>query len=240
MISLTSAGGSRFDAMRRWADFGRLVARRAVFLRGLRKQGDPLGRLFSCLQEVQSIRNRNRTNRDIRAREVRLIGPNGEQVGIVPTREALAKAQEAGLDLVEVAPEAKPPVCKIEDYTKIVYQKKRQAREARKKQKAQEIKEVKVRPNCDPHDFGIKMNRAIKFLDKGMKVKLTMMFRGREIATASQRAQVLKEKVLEALVGHGEMESMSRTTVRTATMLIGPVKKKDPTSKKQDNVAAEA
>jgi translation initiation factor IF-3 len=156
---------------------------------------------------------------------VRLIGADGQQLGIVPIRDAMQKAEELELDLVEVAPDAKPPVCKIEDFAKIVYQKKKQMREAKKRQRTIEIKEIKVRPNCDPHDFGIKMNRAAEFLDKGAKVKLTMMFKGREIATARERSEVLRDKVLEALKAFGEMESMSRVNPRNATMIITPLKK---------------
>jgi len=174
---------------------------------------------------TNNVANRLRINREIRAKEVRLIGADGSQVGVVPIREALEMAQAAQLDLVEVAPEAKPPVCKIEDFAKIMYQKKRQMREARKRQKAVELKEVKIRPNCDPHDFGIKMNRGLLFLGKGMKVKITMMFRGREIATARERAEMIRQRVMQAVTDYAEIESMSRTTTKIMTMILAPTRK---------------
>jgi translation initiation factor IF-3 len=159
-----------------------------------------------------------------------LIGPEGEQIGIVPIKEAMAQAEKAELDLVEVAPGAKPPVCKIEDYSKIMYQKKRQMREAKKKQKSVEIKEIKIRPNCDTNDFNIKMNHAIKFLSKGMKIKITMMFRGREKANANERAQIIKERVMTALEGYAVMESkVSRSGANTTNMILGPDKHIDKT-----------
>lgn len=158
----------------------------------------------------------------IRAREVRLIAADGSQAGIVPLRDALRAAEEAELDLVEIAPNAEPPVCRIEDYKKVLYEKKKRERAARKKQKTVEIKEVKVRPNIDPHDFEIKMKRAMAFLCDGAKVKVTMMFRGREIPTAEQRAEVLKEKVTAVISEYGSIESFSRASVRQKVMILAP------------------
>ena len=120
-------------------------------------------------------------NEQIRDKEVRLIGPDGAQLGIVSSREAFAKAQEAGLDLVKIAPQAKPPVCKIIDYGKYRYELSRKEKEAKKKQKTIDIKEVRLSPNIDTNDLKTKVNAARKFLSKGDRVKVTLRFRGREI-----------------------------------------------------------
>jgi translation initiation factor IF-3 len=127
---------------------------------------------------------------------VRLIADDGTQVGVVTIEEALRLAQEAGLDLVEVAPTAKPPVCKITDYNKLQYEKKRKAKETRKKTKQSQLKEIKLRPTIDPHDFTTKVKKVREFLQHGDKVKLTLMFRGRQIVHAN-----LGEKVLRDMVG---------------------------------------
>ncbi len=123
-----------------------------------------------------------RVNDQIRAREVRLIAPDGAQLGIFPVQEALNIAREQGLDLVEVAPHAKPPVCRIMDYSKWKYEQSKRQKEARKKQKAQDMKEVKMRPAIDQHDFDVKARACRRFLEQGDKVKATIMFRGRELA----------------------------------------------------------
>ena len=132
-------------------------------------------------------------NEQIRDREVRLIGPDGAQLGIVSAREAMAKAQEAGLDLVKIAPQAKPPVCKIIDYGKYRYELSRKEKEAKKKQKVIEIKEVRLSPNIDENDLNTKMNNARKFLEKGNKVKVTLRFRGREMAHMSKTKYILDD-----------------------------------------------
>ena len=132
-------------------------------------------------------------NEQIRDREVRLIGPDGAQLGIVSAREAMAKAQEAGLDLVKIAPQAKPPVCKIIDYGKYRYELARKEKEAKKKQKVIEIKEVRLSPNIDENDLNTKMNNARKFLEKGNKVKVTLRFRGREMAHMSKTKYILDD-----------------------------------------------
>ena len=125
-------------------------------------------------------------NEQIRDREVRLIGPDGAQLGIVSSKEAMAKAQEAGLDLVKIAPQAKPPVCKIIDYGKYRYEMARKEKEARKKQKVIDVKEIRLSPNIDVNDLNTKMNHARKFLQGGNRVKVSVRFRGRELAhTAS-------------------------------------------------------
>nr|WP_296266821.1 translation initiation factor IF-3 [uncultured Merdimonas sp.] len=138
-------------------------------------------------------------NGQIRDKEVRVIGENGEQIGIMPPREAMKIAQEAELDLVKVAPKAQPPVCKIIDYGKYKYELARKEKEARKKQKTVEIKEVRLSPNIDTNDLNTKVNNAKKFISKGNKVKVTLRFRGREMAHVQQSRHILDDfaKMLE-------------------------------------------
>ena len=124
--------------------------------------------------------------------EVRLVGPDGEMLGVVETRRALAQAEEVGLDLVEISPNASPPVCKILDYGKFKYEQQKKRNEARKKQKVIEIKEIKMRPNIDDHDYDTKMKAARGFLEEGDKVKFTMRFRGREMVHQEIGAGVLQ------------------------------------------------
>lgn len=132
-------------------------------------------------------------NEQIRDREVRLIGENGEQLGIMSAKDAYKLAKEAELDLVKIAPTAKPPVCKIIDYGKYRYELARKEKEAKKKQKVIEIKEVRLSPNIDENDLNTKMNNARKFLEKGNKVKVTLRFRGRELAHVEQTKGILDE-----------------------------------------------
>ena len=130
-------------------------------------------------------------NEQIRDKEVRLIGEHGEQLGIMSSKDALKIAKEADLDLVKVAPQAKPPVCKIIDYGKFRYEQARKEKEARKKQKVIEIKEVRLSPNIDDNDLNTKVNAARKFIQKGDRVKVTLRFRGREMAHVQQTKQIL-------------------------------------------------
>ena len=132
-------------------------------------------------------------NEQIRDREVRLIGADGEQLGIVSSREAQKIADEAGLDLVKIAPNAKPPVCKVIDYGKYRYEMARKDKEAKKKQKTVELKEIRLSPNIDTNDLNTKMNAAKKFLAKGNKVKITLRFRGREMAHMSSSKHILDD-----------------------------------------------
>ena len=132
-------------------------------------------------------------NEQIRDREVRLIGPDGEQIGVVSSREAQKIADEAGLDLVKIAPNAKPPVCKIIDYGKYRYELARKEKEAMKKQKTIDVKEVRLSPNIDKNDLNTKINQARKFLSKGDKVKVTLRFRGRELAHVNSSKVILEE-----------------------------------------------
>ncbi len=132
-------------------------------------------------------------NEQIRDREVRLIGADGEQIGVVSSREAQKIADEAGLDLVKIAPNAKPPVCKVIDYGKYRYELARKDKEAKKKQKTVELKEIRLSPNIDTNDLNTKMNAAKKFLAKGNKVKITLRFRGREMAHMSSSKHILDD-----------------------------------------------
>lgn len=132
-------------------------------------------------------------NEQIRDREVRLIGPNGDQLGIMSSREAMKHAREAELDLVKIAPNAKPPVCKIIDYGKYRYELARKEKEAKKKQKTIEVKEVRLSPNIDTNDLNTKVNQARKFLSKGDKVKVALRFRGREMAHVNASKGILDE-----------------------------------------------
>jgi translation initiation factor IF-3 len=152
-----------------------------------------------------------------------VIGAEGEQMGILPVEEALAAAEAQGLDLVEVAPTARPPVVRIMDYGKYKYEQARKAREARKKQHQIQIKEVKFRPGIEPHDFDFKVRHARRFLEEGNKVKATMMFRGRQMAHPELGREVLA-RVAEALDDVGKVESEPMMEARTMTMVLGPRK----------------
>lgn len=142
-------------------------------------------------------------NEQIRDKEIRLIGDDGEQLGIMPAKDALKMAKEAGLDLVKIAPTAKPPVCKIVDYGKYRYEQARREKEARKKQKTTEVKEIQLTPNIDVNDLNTKANQARKFLEKGNKVKVALRFRGREMAHMATGKEVMDtffEKVSDVAV----------------------------------------
>jgi translation initiation factor IF-3 len=166
-----------------------------------------------------------RINDRIRVNEVRLVGPNGEQVGIVAIGDALRLAQESDLDLVEVAPMARPPVCKLMDYGKFKYESAMKAREARKNQAHTIIKEMKLRPKIDPHDYATKKGHVVRFLKQGDKVKITIMFRGRE-----QSRPELGYRLLQRLASDveelGFVESAPKQDGRNMIMVLGPHKKK--------------
>ncbi len=157
----------------------------------------------------------------IRVPEVRLIDENGQQVGIVERYKALARSMEAGLDLVEVSPDAKPPVCKIMDYTKFKYQQSIRERQARKKQARIDIKEIKFRPGTDTHDYEVKLRNMRKFLAVGNKVKCTMRFRGREMAHQNIGLQLLK-RVESDLSDVAKVEQFPKMMGRQMTMVIAP------------------
>ena len=163
-----------------------------------------------------------RVNGAIRVPKVRCIDPEGNQLGVLDTREALTKAEDFGLDLVEVQPNADPPVCKILDYGKFKYEAQKRANEARKKQKTIEVKEIKLRPSIDQHDYDVKMRSVLKFLEKGDKVKITMRFRGREMAHQDLGRDLL-HRVAEDVKDHGKVENMPKMEGRQMTMMIGPL-----------------
>jgi translation initiation factor IF-3 len=155
---------------------------------------------------------------------VRLVGPDGAQIGIVSTQEALRQAQELDLDLVEVAPQANPPVARIMDYGKFKYERDIRLKEARKKQARVEVKEIKFRPKIDPHDYETKKGHVVRFLNSGARVKVTIMFRGREMAHTE-----LGRRILDRLVGDlGDMATVEATPKqdgRNMVMVIAPTKK---------------
>ena len=158
-------------------------------------------------------------NEQIRDREVRLIGEEGEQLGVMSSREAQKLADEAGLDLVKIAPTAKPPVCKIVDYGKYRYEQARKEKEARKKQKTIEIKEIRLSPNLDTNDLNTKINAAKKFLTKGDKVKVTLRFRGREMAHMNASKHILDD-FAEALTEIAVVEKPAKVEGRSMTMVL--------------------
>ncbi len=162
-----------------------------------------------------------RVNEDIRVPQVRLIDQNGEMLGVMTSRDALYKAYSVGLDLLEISPNAVPPVCKITDYGKFKYEQQKKANEARKKQKVVEIKEIKVRPNIDDHDYDTKMKQMKGFLADGDKVKVTLRFRGREMAHRELGVKVL-ERVKTELVELAKVESMPRLENRQMVMVLAP------------------
>ncbi|MDG1119153.1 MAG: translation initiation factor IF-3 [Flavimaricola sp.] len=164
-----------------------------------------------------------RINERIRGSDIRLIGAEGENVGVVSPERALALAEEAGLDLVEISPNAVPPVCKIMDFGKYKYETQKKEAEARKNQKIIEIKEVKFRPNTDTHDYEVKMRSVFKFLENGDKVKVTLRFRGREMAHQDLGRQLL-ERVAEDTKEVGKVESFPRLEGRQMVMMVGPTK----------------
>jgi len=160
-------------------------------------------------------------NDRIRSAEIRLIGADGENVGVVTPARAMAMAAEAGLDLVEISPNAEPPVCKIMDFGKFKYEQQKREAEARKKQKIIEIKEIKFRPGTDTHDYDVKMGSVLKFLEEGDKVKVTLRFRGREMAHQDLGLELLN-RVAGDVGEAGKIESMPRLEGRQMVMMIGP------------------
>ena len=158
-------------------------------------------------------------NEQIRDREVRVIGENGEQLGIMPSREAMRLAEEAGLDLVKIAPTAKPPVCKIVDYGKFRYEQTRKEKEAKKKQRIIDVKEIRLSPNIDKNDLNTKVNAARKFLTKGDKVKMTLRFRGREMAHMANSKHILDD-VAQQLSEIAVVEKAPKVEGRSMTMFL--------------------
>ena len=162
-----------------------------------------------------------RINDEIRVPQVRLIDDAGEMIGVMSAREALIRAYDVGLDLVEISPNAVPPVCKILDYGKYKYEQQKKANEARKKQKVVEIKEIKVRPNIDDHDYDVKMKQMKNFIGEGDKVKVTLRFRGREMAHQELGVKVL-ERIRNDLTELVKVEQMPKLENRQMVMVISP------------------
>jgi len=163
-------------------------------------------------------------NHDIEAAEVRVIGHDGEQIGVLKRHEAIVKAQEVGLDLIMMSPNAKPPVCKIMDYGKYKYDQSKKANEAKKKQHVIQVKEVKVRATTDQHDLDVKLRNVRKFLSEGNKVKVSLRFRGREMAYTGQGREQL-EHIAEEVKELGKPEKMPNMEGRQMIMIINPLKK---------------
>jgi len=187
---------------------------------GFRGRVEPAPLSFK-LRRCISISQDLRVNEEIRVREVRLISPEGEQLGVVPIRQALEMARERNLDLVEVAPQAKPPVCKLMDYNRWKYEQQKKQREARKKQRVQDVKELKMRPAIDDHDFNVKARSARRFLMEGDKVKAVIMFRGREIVHL-QLGQKVLERLYDNIKDVGAIERPPKLEGRNMVMVIAP------------------
>lgn len=162
-----------------------------------------------------------RVNSEIRSDSIRLVDQNGNMIGVVQVAEGLRMAEAAGLDLVEISPTAKPPVCKVLDYGKYKYEAQKKAHDARKKQKVIQIKEIKLRPTIDKHDLDIKIRNVLGFLDEGDKVRITLRFRGREMDHSEIGMKIL-EKVQEALKDQCKIENSPRIEGKQIVMLVGP------------------
>ena len=175
-------------------------------------------------------------NDRIRAPQVRLVGADGAQIGIVSVQEALRRAQELDLDLVEVAPQANPPVCRIMDYGKFKYERDIRQKEARKHQARVEVKEMKMRPKIDPHDYGTKKGHIERFLRAGNRVKITIMFRGREMAH-TELGRKLLDRLTEDLRELATVETFPKLDGRNMTMVVAPVKRPMGREAKDETVA---
>lgn len=163
------------------------------------------------------------SNEQIKSENVRLIDSEGEMLGVMSTKDALNKAQEVGLDLVEVSPNAEPPVCKILDFGKYKYEVQKKANEARRKQKIIEVKEIKIRPNIGEHDYNIKLKAIFKFLDQGDKVKVSIRFRGREFYKQEIAMDIMK-KVSDATSEVAKVETAPKMEARQLLMILAPNK----------------
>jgi translation initiation factor IF-3 len=179
------------------------------------------------LEERKTIANEraHRINGEISAPEIRLIGADGDQLGVVRTVEAMRMAEEKNLDLVEIAPTAEPPVCRIMDYGKFRYQEQKRAHEAKLKQRQIQVKEIKFRPATDDNDYNTKIRKLMEFLEEGDKAKVTMRFRGREMAHQELGLKVL-ERVKADLDALSQVEAMPRLEGRQMVMVLSPRKKK--------------
>jgi translation initiation factor IF-3 len=164
-----------------------------------------------------------RTNNYITAKEVRVIDENGEMLGVLPTQDAIKRAEEVGLDLVEVSPNTEPPVCKIIDAGKLKYELQKKAKEAKKKQKVIVIKEIKLRPTIDKHDYEVKLRHIKEFIEEGDKVKITLKFKGREMAHIEIGDRLMK-KLEEDVKENAKIESPSKMEGKQMIMVLAPLK----------------
>ena len=180
---------------------------------------------LTCLEETLiSQSKRARRNEEIAAPRVRVIGEEGEQIGIMPTNQAVARAKESGMDLVEVAPQAEPPVCRVMDFGKYIFELNKKAQTSRKKTKQIQLKEVKFRPGTDEGDYNVKLKHLIRFLTNGDKAKVTLRFRGREMAHQELGLQLL-QRVEKDLEEHGIMEQRPSLEGRQMVMVLAPKKR---------------
>lgn len=168
-----------------------------------------------------SIQLKIRVNTEIRISQIRLIGPNGEQIGIISTQEGLRLAGEAGLDLVEVAPQAAPPVCRIMNFSKFKYEQEKREREARKKQHVVHTKEIKLKPNIEEHDYQTKLNHLKRFINSKDKVKVSMMFRGREMSHMEIGKAVI-ERLIKDASDIAEVEKFPKLEGHSMIMYLSP------------------
>ncbi|RUO62249.1 translation initiation factor IF-3 [Pseudidiomarina insulisalsae] len=176
-------------------------------------------------KRTQKAADKNRINEEIRVNEVRLIGVEGDQIGVVSIQEALAKAEEAGVDLVEISPNAEPPVCRLMDYGKFLYEKAKSAKEQKKNQKQIQVKEVKFRPGTDEGDYQVKLRNLTRFLEGGDKTKVTVRFRGREMAHQELGIELLN-RIKDDLQEISTVESFPRRAEgRQMIMVLAPAKK---------------
>jgi translation initiation factor IF-3 len=179
------------------------------------------GESIARVNRSSKDKDRVSINKEIRAKEVRVIDPDGNQIGVIPTYEALKAATEFGLDLVEVSPNAKPPVCKIMDYGKYKYEQTKKQQEAKKKQSTFQLKEIKIRPKTGEHDLQVKTGHIRKFLEKKDKVRVTVIFRGREIML-SDRGEKLLHQIAETVADVSAVEQLPKFEGRAMIMILAP------------------
>lgn len=182
--------------------------------------------IFFIIRRCFYITKEYRINEEIRVKEARVIDANNNQIGILPVQEAMRLAEERNLDLVEIAPQAKPPVCRIMDYGKFKYEQSKHDKEIKKKQRVVDIKEIKLRPNIEEHDFQIKAKNAARFLKEGDKVKVTIVFRGREIVHTQLGQQVLK-RLAEQVKEVSAVERLPKLEGKSMIMILAPVKQEE-------------
>jgi len=175
------------------------------------------------MNDIQRNEDETRINENIKAKQVRLIDAKNENRGIVSIAEALAVAEEEGLDLIEISPQANPPVCKVLDYGKFRYEQQKKKNEAKKNQKVVEIKELKLRPSIEAHDYEVKVKQAKKFLEQGNKVKFTMRFKGRELSANDYGKKVLSQ-IVDDLELCSKVDSEMKLEGRQMTMILAPQK----------------